>query len=93
MKSTKKIEKIKAGFSGKKMEHLCDAIELATGIKLMAKNEGDLVDGYINFYGNEIEIFLYDEDELPNTEHLSTLRKCAPTAQQLNEINSIITTF
>ena len=75
MKSTLYHKEIKQGFNSKKMLQLCAKIEETTGLKLIALNEDDVVDGYINYYGDDISIFLYDEDEFPNKEHKTTLKK------------------
>ena len=87
MHSLKHIEIKKAGVD---VPALCNQIEAATDIKLMATKDDDLVDGYINKYGDDITVFMYDEDEEPNKEHLSTLRKKIPTETELDTIRGII---
>lgn len=98
MKSTKHIGIKKAGFKSDKLDannvnalaNLCNKIETAEGIKLMATNDDDIVDVYVNVVGDEIEIFMYDVDEAPNTEHASTLRKKIPTDAEIQAIKGII---
>lgn len=75
------------------LSQLSKLIETATGIKLMADEPTDAVDGYINISGDKIEIFMYDEEELPNKEHKSMLRKKISTKAENISITNIINSF
>lgn len=92
MKSTKYIEIIKAIGSHKNFdfEGLWNVIELATGLKLRAKNETDILDGYVIVYGDNIQIFFYDEDEVANEGHKNIFKKKIPTPKDILDIKNII---
>lgn len=51
-------------------------LEAKHGIVLMARNDDDIVNGYVTIHGSDVEIGLYEEDEAPNSEHKVTLKKC-----------------
>ena len=75
---------------------LCSEIELTTGIKLMAKNPTDVVDGFVNHTGFAdgtflTEVFTYDDEEMPNKFHKSTLKKKICTELEKTNIQAAIT--
>lgn len=75
------------------IERMCKALFIATGIKLIAETKTDAVNGFLMKTGDIIDIYLYEEDELPNGEHFSTFIKKIPTIAELNQLRDIITTF
>ena len=78
------------------LQKLCSEIELATGIKLMAKNPSDTVEGFINHTqfkdgSTFTEVFTYDSDEIPNKLHKSTLKRKICTELEKTNIQAAIT--
>jgi len=71
---------------------VCDAVESKTGLKLMARNETDIVHGFVNgAYDSKtnkttVSAFLYVDNENPTKTHKTTLAK--PTAAQENNIKN-----
>ena len=68
----------KAGFETKheqKFQTLVEAIEVATGLKLYARAEGDEVNGYVSAYGDKIEVVIYEKDEPINNVRSSPWKK------------------
>ncbi len=89
MKIEKKLSAIQN--TKEKAEQLLIDLESATGKKLAATTENDVVDGYINVFSDgRVEVYFYDSDEIPNTKHKTTLRKHIPTTAQIQQIKDVI---
>ena len=93
------LEIKKEGFDHKTLDangktqlvRLIEGIETQTGLKLMARNEEDTVDGFITVYGDDVKVFVYDEDEAPSKEHKSTLRKVVDVPQaNVDKIDTLV---
>lgn len=69
---------------------LAREIQAATGMKLMADDENDTVDGFITRCGDDVDIVFYDNDEAPTAVHKTTFRKKQLSAAEQTQLGQLI---
>ena len=68
---------------------IVNEVEEKLNIKLMARKETDVVNGFINILHDDphiIEITLYDKDESSNNKHKSTFKKPKTKESELKKL-------
>lgn len=59
----------------------------AKGLKLVADNPTDTVNGYITIVGKYVEVHFYNYDEFPNHEHSSNIKSEAVSSTLMTQIS------